>query len=90
MEALLSNTSSIPPLSVPTLDSDDVSGTLFASPAVRTVIVAFIIAWLANVLPNSRLFKDTSRPAVVPYFIPWLGSAIAMGLDPDGFVARNV
>lgn len=88
MEALGANASFIPPRSV--LDSGEASGNLFASPAVRTMTAAFIIAWLANVLPNSRLFKETSRPSVVPYFIPWLGSAISMGLDPDGFVARNV
>lgn len=33
--------------------------------------------------------QKTPRPVVVPSWIPWLGSALTMGLDPDGFVIRN-
>ncbi|KAG8929246.1 hypothetical protein FRC00_001508, partial [Tulasnella sp. 408] len=29
--------------------------------------------------------KSSSRPPVVPYTIPWIGSAITMGKDPDTF-----
>ncbi len=28
---------------------------------------------------------DSSRPPRAPYWIPWLGNAIEMGKDPDGF-----
>ncbi|KAG8892807.1 hypothetical protein FRC00_011474, partial [Tulasnella sp. 408] len=29
--------------------------------------------------------SDSRRPPVVPYIIPWLGSAITLGKDPDAF-----
>ena len=43
-----------------------------------------------------KLFRKTTnsdaRPPVVPYIIPWVGSAITMGKDPDAFFksARSV
>ena len=32
--------------------------------------------------------SNTKRPPIVGYLVPWLGSAIAMGRDPDMFFRR--
>ncbi|KAK7460595.1 hypothetical protein VKT23_009315 [Stygiomarasmius scandens] len=63
---------------------------LRAHPILLSCLLLFIIGHLVDSIWNSRFFKDPSRPSVVPYWIPWLGSAISIGLDTDGFIAKNI
>ncbi|KAG8915921.1 hypothetical protein FRC01_003468 [Tulasnella sp. 417] len=50
--------------------------TVAASAAAGALVVGY---YYAKKNPNTR------RPPVVPYTIPWLGSAITLGKDPDAF-----
>ncbi|EIN09896.1 cytochrome P450 [Punctularia strigosozonata HHB-11173 SS5] len=38
---------------------------------------------------HRRQPKEPGRPKVAPYWIPWIGSALSMGLDTDGFLLKN-
>ncbi|KAG9044863.1 hypothetical protein FS837_007387 [Tulasnella sp. UAMH 9824] len=57
------------------LDSSS-SLTLATTAAAGVVVVAYYY---------TRKNSNSRRPPVVPYTIPWLGSAIALGNDSDGF-----
>ncbi|EGO03073.1 hypothetical protein SERLA73DRAFT_176591 [Serpula lacrymans var. lacrymans S7.3] len=63
---------------------------------------SFFPSWYAKALPVlvisyiafSKLFssnnpKEPGRPPVAPSLIPWLGSALSMGLDTDSFLLKN-
>ncbi|KAJ7771931.1 cytochrome P450 [Mycena maculata] len=34
--------------------------------------------------------SSSGRPPVVPYWLPWIGSAVSLGKDPDGFFKKAV
>lgn len=70
------------------MSEDDIGPSVSTSPVglVTQSPLAFALIlvglyWAVKVLRPS----DTSRPPRVPYWIPWLGSALEMGKDPDGF-----
>ncbi|KAI8990562.1 cytochrome P450 [Trametes punicea] len=48
------------------------------------VLVLFGLYWLVKLLRP----VDGSRPPLVRHWIPWVGSAIDIGKDPDGFYDR--
>ncbi|KAG8950080.1 hypothetical protein FRC00_007862, partial [Tulasnella sp. 408] len=50
--------------------------TVATTAAVGAVVVGY---YYTKKQSNSR------RPPAVPYVIPWLGSAITLGKDPDAF-----
>ncbi|KAG8905810.1 hypothetical protein FRB99_008175 [Tulasnella sp. 403] len=49
---------------------------------LTSATVAFSVLIAAYVVLGAE--RGSKRPPVVPYWIPWLGSAIEMGKDPDG------
>ncbi|KAG8900376.1 Cytochrome P450 7B1 [Tulasnella sp. 403] len=60
------------------------------SEAVNVPLIVATIAIAAILLGYQRSIskKASGRPPVVPYWIPWLGSAIELGKDPDGFFRK--
>ena len=44
-------------------------------------VMVFALYWIAKILRP----VDQSRPPRAPYWIPWVGSALDIGKDPDGF-----
>jgi hypothetical protein len=52
------------------------------------LVLVFLVVLYTGYFSSSKS-KETGRPAVVPSWIPWLGSALTMGMDPDGFLLRN-
>ncbi|KAI0651986.1 cytochrome P450 [Trametes meyenii] len=55
-------------------------GLIHQSP-LGLALVLFGLYWLSKILRPT----DPSRPPIAKYWIPWLGSAVEMGKDPDGF-----
>lgn len=51
----------------------------------RIVIATFLLIIVHNVYKRSQ---PTSRPPVVSYVIPWIGSALELGKTPDAFFKR--
>ena len=52
------------------------------------LIAATVVALGATYLLATS--RKSNKPPIVPYVVPWLGSAITMGKDPDGFFKRVV
>lgn len=74
-------TSPITELIVKTIYSVDLMSVL----AAALVAVAFLAA-LQLFGRNSIRAKNV--PPTVPYLLPWIGSAITLGMDPDAFFKR--
>ena len=52
----------------------------------KVIVASALLLVIARmVYKRSRI---TGRPPVVPYLVPWVGSAIELGKDPDGFFKR--
>lgn len=51
------------------------------------VIVAIVLS-LIIVRVACKRNQTTNRPPVVSYTIPWVGSALDLGKDPDAFLKR--
>ncbi|KAI0778320.1 cytochrome P450 [Trametes elegans] len=64
--------------------SSTTGGFIHQSP-LGLALVLFGIYWLTKILRPI----DTSRPPRAPYWIPWVGSALELGRDPDSFL-RNM
>ena len=56
------------------------AGLVTQSPLAFALILIGLY-WAVKIIRPS----STSRPPRAPYWIPWVGSAIEMGKDPDGF-----
>ena len=74
-----------------TMSEDDIGPSVSASPGglvtqspLSFALVLVGLYWIVKVLRPS----DASRPPGAPYWIPWLGSALEMGKDPDGFFSN--
>jgi hypothetical protein len=50
-----------------------------------TVYVTFGFVGIAILFWWRQTLARSGEPPLVPYLIPWVGSAISMGKDPDGF-----
>jgi hypothetical protein len=50
--------------------------------AGTAILIASVVVTL---LSRSRRGSPSGEPPLVPYFIPWVGSVIDMGKDPDAF-----
>ena len=74
-----------------TLHSTD---TLLASPEMdfepwkepRVIVASVLLLVIARAVYKKN--QVTGRPPVVPYTIPWVGSAIDLGRGPDAFFKR--
>ena len=53
------------------------------------IALAVVGGALATYLAASRLGNKEKRAPMVPSYIPWMGSALTIGKDPDGFVLEN-
>ncbi|RPD82424.1 cytochrome P450 [Lentinus tigrinus ALCF2SS1-7] len=58
-------------------------GLVTQSPLAFALILVGLY-WVVKILRPS----DAKRPPRAPYWIPWLGSALEMGKDPDGFFSN--
>ena len=70
------------------MSDDDITPPVSSSPMglVTQSPLAFAVTlvglyWIVKILRPA----DRSRPPRAPYWIPWVGSAMEMGQDPDGF-----
>ena len=52
----------------------------------KGIIVIILLLVIARVLFKKE--QATGRPPVVPYLVPWVGSAIELGKGPDTFFRR--
>ncbi|KAI0756862.1 cytochrome P450 [Daedaleopsis nitida] len=63
------------------LSEGGLAGQIITSPLAFAVLIVALY-WAAKVLKPA----SASRPPLAPYWIPWVGSAIEMGKDPDRFI----
>ena len=55
---------------------------------ILLVAVAAALAIFAQTLYERRQRVSEGRAPMVPYLIPWVGSALEIGGGPDAFLAR--
>lgn len=57
---------------------------LWKEPKMTAAIILLLVVGRAVYNRN----RNAGRPPVVSYAIPWVGSAIELGKNPDGFFKR--
>jgi len=52
----------------------------------RVIVASVVLLIIARTVYKRN--RITGRPPAVSYLVPWVGSAIGLGKDPDGFFKR--
>jgi hypothetical protein len=62
--------------------------TLIDSPTKALTLTGLGAILVYSLLARFRR-RASNEPPTVGYIIPWVGSALSMGKDPDGFLQAN-